>query len=564
MDDHHGVWLESAVVSGPPLAERYAALIEQIPAVLYVDLPDDDDTTVYVSPQLEHVLGIDPDHYVNAESNPWEDHLHPADRERAVAEYRQLLARGGGEHEYRMIRPDTCAEVWIHDRFVVLGDGPEQIVQGVMVDVSQGRRDQSVIADQLHQLERAEQIGRTFTQIVVDRGDLTHVLEILAELVGNPVILVDNAGQISALADAGLGVEAVYQNWEIHARSEHVVADSGEGARHGTSAALGAESCLWQDVVTREEPWGRLHVLQLLRELDPVDAMAVDRAVVALGMALLVEREAGHLTESARAGLLADLAHDRIGSGMEFLRRSRALGIDLGRGDLAVVIIEPRGLEPHTERNRQLARSALLRRSRASLAASGWRALSALEGDRVIAVVAVPQGSEFTTALAPVADPSYYVGASDVVRFSHLSRAYRQAAEAAAYAVGRQEERDAVDPPVPSVTYFEDLGLIRLLSTLADGPDLRRFVETELGALVSHDRTTGAPLLPTLRSYLAEHGSKTATAKRLHVERRTVYYRLERIGALLVRDLDDAETRLRLEVAIRGHDLISSRDHVTS
>jgi purine catabolism regulator len=95
---------------------------------------------------------------------------------------------------------------------------------------------------------------------------------------------------------------------------------------------------------------------------------------------------------------------------------------------------------------------------------------------------------------------------------------------------------------------------------VADGPDLSRYVDVELGPLIAHDRTQVSALVPTLRAFLAEHGSKTAAAKRLHVERRTVYYRLERIGTLLARDLDDTETRLRLEVAFRGLDLINSRD----
>ncbi len=560
MSKPHGVWLDEWLTAGPPIADRYEALCGQIPAVLYIDRLDDDETTLYVNPQIEQILGISLEDYVNPSTNIWRGILHPDERDEVLTTYHALLGEGGGELEYRLIRPDNGDEVWIHDRFVVLGSGDNAIVQGLMLDITDRKRSEAVIGTQLRMLERAEQVGKTFTDIVVNRGDITHILRVLSDLVGNPVLLVDNTGQISALADAGLGSNAVYELWEVHAPHEHQLGESDVVAWHRSPETTTASVCLWQNIRIRDETWGRLHVIQSLRDLDEIDALAVDRAVAALGLALLVERETGYLTESARSGLISDLARDGIGSGMEFLRRSRSLGVDLGRGDVAVVVMEPSGPEPHTERNRHLARIALLRRSRAALAAAGWRALSALEGERVVAVLAVPTGTDFRSALASVADPSYRVGVSDVVDFGRVPRAYQQAAEAVSHAAqvnGGELMGERLSAPI---VHFEDLGLTHLLSTLAEGPDLARFVDVELGPLVGHDRTQGSSLIPTLRAFLAEHGSKTAAAKRLHVERRTVYYRLDRIASLLGRDLDNTEARLRLDVALRGLDLIAAHD----
>lgn len=557
METSRGVWLDTWLASGPPIAERYLALAEQLPAVMYLDRIDADDTTLYVNPQVEQMLGIAPQQYVT--DNAWVTLIPTEERDELVDAYHAMLTHGGGELEYRLIRPDTGEEVWIHDAFTVLG-GEQPIVQGLMLDITARKAAEALIATQLQMLERAEQVGKTFTDIVVSRGDITHILGVLAELVGNPVVLVENTGRISALADAGLGTDQVYELWEQHAQYAHESAEDEAVAWHLPPTADAGTVCLWQDVSIRDDMWGRLHVIQSLRELDEIDVLAIDRAVAALGLALLVERETGYLTESARSGLIADVARDGLGSGMEFLRRARSLGVDLSRGNIAVVIMEPRGPEPHTERNRQLARTALLRRSRAALAASGWRALSALEGDRVIAVLSVPRGANFRAALAGVGDLSYHVGASDVVEVGQVTRAYQQSAEAAAHAVQLSAQGPSDPTHALPVVHFEDLGLTHLLRTLSEGPDLARFVDIELGPLITHDRAQQSALIPTLRAFLIEHGSKTATAKRLHIERRTVYYRLERISSLIGSDLDNPEARLRLDVALRGLDLIESRD----
>jgi PAS domain-containing protein len=72
---------------------KYRALVEQIPAVLYVDSPGDDDVTLYVSPQLESILGLSAEAWMY-DDDFWYDHLHPADQDRAWRTYKEGVAGG--------------------------------------------------------------------------------------------------------------------------------------------------------------------------------------------------------------------------------------------------------------------------------------------------------------------------------------------------------------------------------------------------------------------------------------------------------------------------------------
>jgi purine catabolism regulator len=143
-------------------------------------------------------------------------------------------------------------------------------------------------------------------------------------------------------------------------------------------------------------------------------------------------------------------------------------------------------------------------------------------------------------------------GISRPVNASQLRAAVDQARSAASVAAAR---------PDKGVHRFDDLGVLRLLASLAGGPELARYIEDELGPLLQHDAKASNPLLPTLRTYLFCDGNKSQAAQELYVQRRTLYYRLDRIESLLGRSLDNPDNRQALIFAVRGHDLLQREVH---
>ena len=120
---------------------KYQALVEQIPAIVYIDVADASMATTYVSPQIEALLGITPREYID-DPELWTRHLHPDDRERALATYE--AGRESGEpftFEYRLIARDGHP-VWFRDSAVVLRDaeGTPTLIEGVMLDITEQKQ----------------------------------------------------------------------------------------------------------------------------------------------------------------------------------------------------------------------------------------------------------------------------------------------------------------------------------------------------------------------------------------------------------------------------------------
>ena len=118
--------------------QRFRTLVDQIPAVTYIDPVDDPETSLYTSPQIEKMLGYTPEEW--RENKLWPKCLHPDDRERILAADERFEA--GGEEpfseEYRLLAKDGSV-VWVREEAVLLKDeaGEPLYWQGVFYDLTE-------------------------------------------------------------------------------------------------------------------------------------------------------------------------------------------------------------------------------------------------------------------------------------------------------------------------------------------------------------------------------------------------------------------------------------------
>ncbi len=101
------------------------------------------------------------------------------------------------------------------------------------------------------------------------------------------------------------------------------------------------------------------------------------------------------------------------------------------------------------------------------------------------------------------------------------------------------------------VQYFPDLSVYRLLLQLENHPELQAFKQEILGSLIEYEG--GGDLVPTLEAYFDHNGNLSQAAEALFVHRNTLIYRLERIAEISGLDLDNTETRLAIQLALRIH-----------
>lgn len=117
---------------------KYRTLVEQMPAVTYIDAADAVSSNLYTSPQIEEMLGFTPQEWVT-DPELFVEQLHPDDRELVLAELRRTNETGEPfSMEYRLIARDGRI-VWVRDEAVVVSDeaGRLQFWQGIMLDITE-------------------------------------------------------------------------------------------------------------------------------------------------------------------------------------------------------------------------------------------------------------------------------------------------------------------------------------------------------------------------------------------------------------------------------------------
>ncbi len=141
--------------------DRFRRLVEQIPAVTYVQEPVESENPkaiTYTSPQYEDMLGYPPESEMLDEGH-WLKVVHPADRERVLAE--ELRTDQTGEPyriEYRQIARDGSV-VWVRDQATLARDAAGRPLYwlGVQYDITEQKRIEA-------ELRQGEQRYRTFVE----------------------------------------------------------------------------------------------------------------------------------------------------------------------------------------------------------------------------------------------------------------------------------------------------------------------------------------------------------------------------------------------------------------
>ncbi|MEO8422632.1 MAG: EAL domain-containing protein [Actinomycetota bacterium] len=127
--------------------QQYRSIVEHIPAVTYIAAVNEQASAVYVSPQIERILGYSQQEWL-ADPGLWPKILHPDDRARALAENARHHETGEKfALEYRMFTKDGRV-VWVFDQATLVRDehGAPLFSHGVVLDISERKRDEEQVA----------------------------------------------------------------------------------------------------------------------------------------------------------------------------------------------------------------------------------------------------------------------------------------------------------------------------------------------------------------------------------------------------------------------------------
>jgi purine catabolism regulator len=361
-------------------------------------------------------------------------------------------------------------------------------------------------------LRHADEISRTLSEALARGASLNELIDQIGTTLGTWVQLSDYAGRVVVAA----------------------------GDPDDTQPASEAP------VLVEGTAWGRLTVGAGGIPEVLVDAV-MDRAPTVLGLCLIREQKdvAGALR--AQQLLLDQLATNQVVERGLLEARMRAAGVATGDQQYACVAVDPRRVESAAKVVDGLIRQVghgvfgLVEGTLCALVAGQTDDASPNLAHvvRVAARDALPRQARLCAAVGrAVRDPS------------DLPRAMSEAR--ATLALGQDLH---VKKPVVSV---QALALERMLAAHGNLDATRQFVDDQIGILERTDSAKSGQLSHTLEVLAACGGNKAEAAKRLHMRRQSLYYRLDQISNLLDVDLDDPKQLITLAVAVTARRMLSA------
>jgi len=413
------------------------------------------------------------------------------------------------------------------------------------------------VEERNRRLRRLDSAHHRLSEVALAGHGLAGIAAVMSELVGDAhVALLDERHRILAsagepadefgrrLAEAGIGRD--------QAAGHDVRRCLAATARYDTAVLAASGSSRTADrlivpVVARTELLGTVWAA-----LDPArlaeDQPLIEQAARVAALELLKERSVVETERRLRRELLDELLAERAAADEALPRRARDLGVDLSRPYRLAVCAPPAAAtsdrEAHDRRVRDEAVAALRRLP--------WCTFVAERGSRVVALIDETEPEPHR----PLARVLESLPSSDDVR-AVISPPCHQIGEYRSSFITGTRVLDLFGPRLrQTVVGLEDVRVLMLLFREGGEAEVREFLEARLGPLLRRG-ASGSELVTTLAAWLDARGSPRRAAEELHVHVNTVYYRLERLRALLGKDFDEPQRALDLSVALLAHRLLN-------
>jgi purine catabolism regulator len=437
---------------------------------------------------------------------------------------------------------------------------------------------------QADELQQSDAILRRFLDLVLVGGDYSDIAQVISEVCGHPVSIVDrfrrilgqggNVGESLALefmdedrtGESYLSTqyEPVSVADQVGQSPQHTVVEVGEKKLHGlvypveVSATQLGSIIVWEHVESKA---------------DAKALMAIQHGATVVALKMMETRSIGQVEQQFRNEILEGLLSEQAASQATALQLSESLGQRLDP-PYAILLVGPdvpshRLLAPRERRQQSNVDTSLhlaqryIRSYRDGL--SFWR-----RGPHLIVFCPLgardPRNARVSIAsmLREVCERietenAPYTVSSGISRpvegIGGFRRAYEEARQS--LEVGRALAGDKSS----AVTHYDDLGLLRFAQVSETSVGIRNYCMDMLGPLLEHDRSSTAPLLDTLRVFLECNQNHAEAARVLGIHYNSLRYRLKRIRQLTGNIFEEPQKRLAIEVALHLYPLLD-QDHL--
>jgi len=400
--------------------------------------------------------------------------------------------------------------------------------------------------------ERAMEIQRQLTRLAAENKDLNSLLQVIARSTTKPAVIHDDAGVLMAqvypsVGRRGISGRTLIQNLPYGDFQRWLDSDAPDNQGTIIRSPIGYTTVL----KVEKRVAGYLSLVLKDEEIDDFDRLVLAYGADVCAIEMAKNRAIASAVEQARGDWVQMWLSGTPADDDLLMTRAQQAGFN-PEADYVVVVY--RAL---TDTGQNLPLESLISLVRDDMARRQIEGAVGQYVDVIVALYPVDSNGQTARVRAQIEElraqlamrtPSGLVTAG-ISRPTQGLRALREAYREAKDAVSISHELGDMD----ATTFYGDLKLYQLLLALKEQnlAYMSRFYKDTLAPLVEHDERKQSDLVRTLNGFFEANGNLAQAAKDLDVHRNTLVYRLERISELTELDLNDADNRLILHLALK-------------
>jgi PucR family transcriptional regulator, purine catabolism regulatory protein len=411
-------------------------------------------------------------------------------------------------------------------------------------------------------LKKYKNIHDGFSQRTLSGGDLTEIVKLSSELVGNPVIMLDSGFNLLAYSDLPNNPKPLKKFLNLKPREKVFTKVFTSGiptdVANFTLSIKRKLIIADQEITIRIIPivysnfiYGYIVVWETIRKLQAIDYIALESAATASAIERIKTRQIEENRNRIREDFFDDLLQGKIASVNALKNLAKINGIDPLRKHVVALIyhdnMKPEEIrncvdiinEISVEKKRPLSifnrQNNLLMFVELHDDENKFSPEQKLKNFLEEVLKKIEQ--EFTNI-------KFKIGVSNVNNdFLNIGKSSLLAIDMIKISNRFKEGK--------KIFYYTDLIGYHLIDEAVDQDQRQEFFEGTLGLLNHYDISHKTDLMSTLESYFMANGNVSEAAKKMFIHRNTFIYRIDKIKDILKTDFTDAEQNFNYQLALK-------------
>jgi len=402
-----------------------------------------------------------------------------------------------------------------------------------------------VMQSQVNKLSYFKSIHEKFRDMAIKNYPLKKVVEVLSEIIGNPVEIYDKNYNlmISTLKDP---IRIINESKLRYKRIEKGIMYT-ERSIDNDNRKVGQ---VMFEISALENTRTYLAIVELNKKIDDMDLLAIENACTNIALIMARNIVVKEVEERFMNDIINDLIFGAPRLSNSLLERANIAEIDLF-GSYFIVVL-------NLKCNLEMIKNDL--KKPLGMLVKKYKGVYSLKNDHVIIFInttnkaktckeTVDDIKKEVRKLSNELEKKYSMicfnaGIGNEIKgFENIRKSYDEAMDA--IAIGE----DLYGKDV--ILNYDELGIFKIIRDISLNTDVSKYIPKAVLKLIEIDRSRNRELLKTLEVYIKTNQHIRLTANELFIHPKTVSYRLEQIKEIAGIEFDDADQLLEIQFAIK-------------